>query len=166
MTSMNICVTAVYFVFCFFFWFFLFFFSFCFFFKKKFSASLDMILPFVSSCSQQGSPSRIGQALPIAKKKTGWRRGGSLADLVDTLGLSEGRLDVQRLDVLPVLLQQGHQEVDRLQGVLTHLLGLHVDVSDHNSKVQVLLQLELDGGAHGVDLLWESGVALQEERNV
>ena len=32
--------------------------------------------------------------------------------LVETDGLAHGRLDVERLDVLPVLLEQGDEEVD------------------------------------------------------
>ena len=32
--------------------------------------------------------------------------------LVETDGLAHGRLDVKRLDVLPVLLEERHKEVD------------------------------------------------------
>lgn len=41
---------------------------------------------------------------------------------VDAEGRAHGALDVQALDVLPVLLGQGHQEVDGLQDVVHHLL--------------------------------------------
>lgn len=37
--------------------------------------------------------------------------------LVDAVRLAHGRLDVQALDVLPVLLQQGHQEVHGVHDV-------------------------------------------------
>jgi hypothetical protein len=37
--------------------------------------------------------------------------------LVEADGLAHGGLDVQRLDVLPVLLEQGHEEVDACEDV-------------------------------------------------
>ena len=55
-------------------------------------------------------------------------------------------LDVQSVDVLPVLLQQGHQEVDRDQDVLTKLIIVHTNVTDGNTDTQDLLQLELNVG--------------------
>ena len=47
--------------------------------------------------------------------------------------------------VLPVLLQQGDEEVDGHLNVLEELLLLHVAVADGHTHAQHLLQLELDG---------------------
>lgn len=65
--------------------------------------------------------------------------------LVDLDGGAHRRLDVERLDVLPLLLKQGDQEVDRELDVLVQLLSGHVDVANCNTHAQHLLQLELDG---------------------
>ena len=70
------------------------------------------------------------------------RRGGTLEDPV---GLAHGGLDVEALDVLPVLLEQGDQEVDRVVDVGADLLLRHGHVGDGHAHAQHLLQLELDG---------------------
>ena len=72
--------------------------------------------------------------------------------LVDPEGLAHGGLDVQRADVLPVLLEQGDQEVDGVHDVGTDLSLGHADVADGHSHAQHLLQLELDGGLGLSDL--------------
>ena len=66
--------------------------------------------------------------------------------LVEPLDLAHGGLDVEGLDVLPVLLQQGHQEVHGQVDVLSQLLLCHLNVSNGNVKAENLLHLELDGG--------------------
>ena len=71
------------------------------------------------------------------------------------MGLAHGGLQVQRLDVLPSLLQQGDQEVDGQHGVGDNLVLVHVDVTDGTSETKDLLQLELDGGPDLDELLGE-----------
>ena len=53
---------------------------------------------------------------------------------------------MEGLDVLPVLLQQGHQEVHGQVDVLSQLLLSHLDIANGNIQAQNLLHLELDGG--------------------
>ena len=50
--------------------------------------------------------------------------------LVKPLRFAHGGLDVQTLDVLPVLLQQRHEEVHGEADVLHQLLLRHVHVAD------------------------------------
>jgi len=66
--------------------------------------------------------------------------------LEETDGLAHRRLDVKRLDVLPVLLEQGDQEVDAQHDVGKDLVLSHGDVADSDTQAKNLLQLELDGG--------------------
>eukprot|EP00399_MALV-I-05_sp_L67-4_P000018 gene18-biopygen4 len=56
----------------------------------------------------------------------------------DALGLAHRGLDVQRLDVVPVLLEKGHQEIDGHQGVLTELVRVHANVADGDAHAQHL----------------------------
>lgn len=65
---------------------------------------------------------------------------------------SHGGLDVEGPDVLPLLLQQGNQEIDAHVDVLDQLIVVHLDVTDSNGQAQNLLHLELDGGFHLTDL--------------
>lgn len=62
------------------------------------------------------------------------------------MGLAHGGLQVKRLDVLPLLLEQRDQEVDSQHGVGNNLVLVHVDVTNGTSETKDLLQLELDGG--------------------
>jgi len=64
--------------------------------------------------------------------------------LVEADGLAHGGLDVERLDVLPVLLEQGDEEVDAEHDVSEDLVVVHVDVADGNTQAENLLELELD----------------------
>ena len=66
--------------------------------------------------------------------------------LVKPLNFAHGGLDVEGLDVLPVLLQQGHQEVHGQVDVLSQFLLGHLNVSNGNIQAENLLHLELDGG--------------------
>jgi len=75
--------------------------------------------------------------------------------LVDALRLAHGCLDVRRLQVLPVLLQEGDQEVECHHGVVADLVLVHLSVSDASTEAQNLLQLELDGGLELKNLLGE-----------
>lgn len=74
------------------------------------------------------------------------------SSLVQSLGWSHRRLDVQRTNVLPVLLQQRHQEIDGQMHVLDELVLGHANVADGNGQAQNLLHLELDGGLDLIDL--------------
>lgn len=60
---------------------------------------------------------------------------------------------MERADVLPVLLEKRHEEVDRQVHVLGEFIGCHVDVSDGHRQAQDFLHLELDGSLDFVDLL-------------
>ena len=91
--------------------------------------------------------------------------------LVETNGLAHRRLDVKRLDVLPVLLEERDQEVDgcrtnvsrltmievvvrRTQHDVTKdLVVIHVNVANSNTQAKDLLELELDGGTDLSDLV-------------
>ena len=90
----------------------------------------------------------------------------------ETNGLAHRRLDVERLDVLPVLLEQRDEEVDACArgsvgasgveaGRLTQhdvsedlVLG-HLDVADGDAEAKNLLELELDGRANLSELAVE-----------
>ena len=65
---------------------------------------------------------------------------------VKSLNRSHGGLDVQGLHVLPVLLQQGDEEVHGEMDVLDELLLSHPDIADGHGQTEDLLHLELDGG--------------------
>ena len=80
---------------------------------------------------------------------------------------------MQGLDVLPVLLQERHEEVHGQVDVLDELLLGHPDVADSHGQTEDLLHLELDGGLQVHDLglqvvavsdqRWElSGLELRE----
>ena len=59
--------------------------------------------------------------------------------------LAHGGLEVERLDVLPVLLEEGDQEVDGQHGVGEDLLSAHLYVANCTPHAENLLELELDG---------------------
>ena len=65
--------------------------------------------------------------------------------LVQSLRGSHRRLDVDGAHVLPVLLQQRHQEIDRQVNILCQVIIGHVNVTDSNTEAQNFLHLELDG---------------------
>ena len=67
--------------------------------------------------------------------------------------LTHGRLQEQRLDVLPVLLQQRNEEVDGQHDVGNQLVFSHTDVTDGNTETENLLQLELDGSSQFIGLI-------------
>lgn len=58
--------------------------------------------------------------------------------LIEALWLSHGALDVERSDILPVLLQQRHQEIHRQVDVVDQLILGHLDVTNGNSQTQNL----------------------------
>lgn len=76
-------------------------------------------------------------------------------DLEDADGLAHGGLDEEGLDVLPVLLEEGDEEVDAQHGVGSQLVLVHLGVADGGGEAQHLLELELDGALDLGDLLGE-----------
>lgn len=67
-------------------------------------------------------------------------------------GLAHGGLDVDTLEVVPSLLEEGSEEVDTHADVLSEFLLGHLLVADGDGEAGDLLELELDGGAGVVDL--------------
>lgn len=116
--------------------------------------------------------------------------------LVKSLWWSHGGFDVQRANVLPVLLQQRHQKVGRQMDVLDQFVEGHVNVADGNRQAQhlqtsdnemvnecsqkqrlrlarghtvsgtYLLHLEFDGGLDLVDFGDHRFVVLQQTRKL
>jgi hypothetical protein len=80
--------------------------------------------------------------------------------------LTHGRLQVQRLDVLPVLLQQGNKEVDRQHDVGNQLILSHLKMTNSNTETENLLQLELDGGTELVGLIGQGIVVRDGSREL
>jgi len=66
---------------------------------------------------------------------------------------SHGGLQVDAVDVLPVLLQKGSQKIACQLRVLLDLVEGHVGVADSDVEGQHLLHLELDGSANFLSLL-------------
>jgi len=86
----------------------------------------------------------------------------SSCDLVEAEGLAHGALDVERLDVLPVLLEERHEEVDSQVDVGKELSLGHLHVANGNSEAESLLELELDLALELIALL-EDVVRVGEE---
>jgi hypothetical protein len=66
---------------------------------------------------------------------------------------THGSLDINLSNVLPLLLQQRSEEIDRKLRVDNEFLVTHGDVSDSNVEAHNLLHLEFDSGFDLVDLL-------------
>lgn len=75
--------------------------------------------------------------------------------LEEAVDLAHGRLDVERLDVLPLLLEERDEEVDGKHDVGQQLVVGHLDVADGDTEAENLLELELDGALDLGDLLLE-----------
>lgn len=73
--------------------------------------------------------------------------------LIETVGRTHGALDVDRADVLPVLLEQRNEKVDGELDVLGELTFSETNVADGNTETEYLFHLELDGGLDLGDLL-------------
>ena len=67
-------------------------------------------------------------------------------------GLAHCGLDVNRPEVVPSLLEEGGEEVDTHEDVLSELLLSHLLVADSDGHAGDLLELELDGSAGIIDL--------------
>ena len=85
---------------------------------------------------------------------------------VQPLDLAHGGLDVQALHVLPVLLQQRHQEVHRQVDILDELLLPHLHVAHGDAEAENLLHLELDGGLEVQGLLLQVVIVSDESREL
>ena len=97
-----------------------------------------------------GDVLRGASASPFPLGPRRWRR--RLTALEEPGGLAHGRLDVEDLDVLPVLLEERDEEVDGELHVVDELLLGHGAVAHSHVQAQHLLQLELDHGLHLVHL--------------
>jgi len=84
----------------------------------------------------------------------------------ELLGGAHGGLDVEHLDVLPVLLEQRDQEVDGELHVQADLGVGHGNVSHGKGDAHDLLHLEFDGGLGGVHLLLHVVVVVKEGREL
>merc|ERR1712236_31031 len=76
-----------------------------------------------------------------------------ITSLVQPLYRSHGTLDEERSYILPVLLQQRHQEVYRQEDILSQFILGHLDMTDSDSQTEDLLHLELDGSLDVVDFV-------------
>lgn len=76
-------------------------------------------------------------------------------NLIQSLRRAHAGLDGQAANVLPSLLQQGHEVVDGQHDVADQLVLGHADVSDRDTQAEHLLQLEFDGRLDFGDLLGE-----------
>ena len=72
--------------------------------------------------------------------------------LIETDRLAHGALQVQRLDVLPVLLEQRDQKVNGQHVVVDNLILAHGNVTGGNTQTEHLLELETDGRLDLIDL--------------
>jgi len=75
--------------------------------------------------------------------------------LVQAHGLAHSSLDVQRLDVLPVLLEQRDEEVDAQHHVSKHLVIVHLNMTNSDTQAKNFLKLELDGRTDFGDFVGE-----------
>jgi len=82
------------------------------------------------------------------------------------VNLAHGGLDVEGLDVVPVLLEEGDQEIDGHHGVLTEFGLVHTDVANGDTHAQNLLELELDVGLDGVAFLLDVVVVGDQGREL
>jgi len=81
------------------------------------------------------------------------RDAGNFGLLEEADGLAHGGLDVERLDVLPVLLEERYEEIDAQHDVGEDLILGHLDVADSNTQAKNLLELELDRRLNFDDLV-------------
>jgi hypothetical protein len=73
--------------------------------------------------------------------------------LADLLNFAHGGLHVEGLHIVPVLLEEGDEEVDGHNGVLSELIRSHTDMTNSDTHAEDLLELEFDLGLDVVDLL-------------
>ena len=102
----------------------------------------------------------VGGTLSVLRLNEGLIHGTTLAScaashLEEAERGAHGGLDVERLHVLPVLLEKGDEEVDGGLGVDEDLLLGHLDVGDGDGEAEHLLELELHLGTDAVNLVLE-----------
>ena len=68
------------------------------------------------------------------------------------VGLAHRSLYMDSPEILPSLLQEGDQEVETHDNVLSDFFLSHLLISDGNSHTCDLLKLELNGGSQIIDL--------------
>merc|ERR1711865_560201 len=78
--------------------------------------------------------------------------GAHMSSAVDHERLAHCALEVQTLDVVPILLEQRDEEVDRRQTVLPQLIRVHANVANGHTHAKHLLQLKLYLAPDIVDL--------------
>lgn len=86
----------------------------------------------------------------------------------ELVGLAHGGLDVDRLEIVPSLLEEGGEEVDTHEDVLSELLLSHLLVTDGDGHAGNLLKLELNGGTSIINLgsqVFSVGDDLREHTN-
>merc|ERR1712142_1307678 len=76
-----------------------------------------------------------------------------ITSLIQPLHRSHSTLDEERSNILPVLLQQRHQEVDRQEDVLSQLIFGHLNMTNSDSQTEDLLHLELDSSFDVIDFV-------------
>jgi hypothetical protein len=86
--------------------------------------------------------------------------------LEDALGVAHRSLQVKGLDILPILLEQRNQKVNRHVDVGEKLLVGHLDVANSHTKAERLLQLELDSRLDLVNLIIQLLSVLHESRKL
>jgi hypothetical protein len=64
---------------------------------------------------------------------------------------SHGGFDVERSNILPLLLQQTNQEIDGHVDVLDQLVVVHLHVTNGNGQTKNFLHLEFNGSFHLLD---------------
>jgi hypothetical protein len=104
-------------------------------------------------------PAGAGRLLVQAHKSA---RGINNGRLEDALDFAHGALDVQRLDVLPVLLEERNEEVDGQVDVGEQLCLGHLHVADGDTEAEGLLELELHGALDFVEFLKDIFVGAEE----
>lgn len=90
---------------------------------------------------------------------------GKGTGLIDTVSRAHRALDVKALDVLPVLLEERHQEVDGELNVQLQLFLLHLLVANRNTHAGHLLELEPDGLLELINLLGQRHLVLNKTNN-
>ena len=79
-------------------------------------------------------------------------------------GSGHGGLDVDRLDVVPALLEERGQEIEGHHDVLLELVIGHIGAADGGGEAGDLLELELDGSLDVIELVLEGSVVVNDKR--
>merc|ERR1719258_615034 len=85
---------------------------------------------------------------------------------IDSVWLAHSTLDMEALDVVPIFLQQRHQEVYGHQRILPHFVRGHVHISDGNTHAKHLLQLKFYLAPNLSDLVLKVVTVLDQSREL